>query len=58
MKIAVYGSGGREHALVDSFVSSGHEVVVFPGNPGIAEIAEISPGPFESIEADLYVIGP
>lgn len=58
MKIAVYGSGGREHALVDSFVSSGHQVAVFPGNPGIAEIADISPGPFESIEADLYVIGP
>lgn len=58
MKIAVYGSGGREHALVSSFVSHGHQVTVFPGNPGIATMADISPGPFEEIEADLYVIGP
>ena len=58
MRIAVYGSGGREHALVCAFVAHGHEVTVFPGNPGIAAIAAVSAGPFEDIEADLYVIGP
>lgn len=58
MRIAVYGSGGREHALVSTFVLHGHQVIAFPGNPGIAEIASISPGPFEEIEADLYVVGP
>ncbi|TAN19880.1 MAG: phosphoribosylamine--glycine ligase, partial [Actinomycetota bacterium] len=58
MEIAVYGSGGREHALVSAFITHGHKVTVFPGNPGIAKIAAVSPGPFEDIEADLYVIGP
>lgn len=58
MKIALYGSGGREHALADAFVTHGHQVVAHPGNPGIAEIAEIFEGPFEEIEADLFVIGP
>ncbi|MDA8080019.1 MAG: phosphoribosylamine--glycine ligase [Actinomycetota bacterium] len=58
MRIAVYGSGGREHALVSAFVSHGHEVIAFPGNPGIAGVAAISPGPFEDIDADLFVIGP
>lgn len=58
MKIAVYGSGGREHALVDAFVRFGHVVTAFPGNPGIAKVARISEVPFEEVEADLYVIGP
>lgn len=58
MRIAVYGSGGREHALVAAFVEHGHEVVAHPGNPGIAKIAAISAGPYEDIEADLFVIGP
>ncbi len=58
MRIAVYGSGGREHALVSAFAAHGHEVIAFPGNPGIARIASISSGPFEEIEAELYVIGP
>lgn len=58
MKIALYGSGGREHALADSFVAFGHQVISYPGNPGIAKIAQISDVPFEEIDADLYVIGP
>ncbi len=58
MRIAVYGSGGREHALVAAFVEHGHEVVAFPGNPGIAKLAKLSQGPFEEIEADLFVVGP
>lgn len=58
MKIAVYGSGGREHALTDAFVTFGHEVTVSPGNPGISQIAQVADGEFEEIEADLYVIGP
>lgn len=58
MRIALYGSGGREHALADSFVAFGHQVISYPGNPGIAKIAQISGVPFEEIDADLYVIGP
>lgn len=58
MKIAVYGSGGREHALTDAFVTHGHEVTVFPGNPGMAQVACVADQQFEEIEADLYVIGP
>ncbi|MCB1257332.1 MAG: phosphoribosylamine--glycine ligase [Microthrixaceae bacterium] len=54
MKVCVVGSGGREHALVDA-LSRTAEVVITPGNPGIAESVADRP---EDIEADLYVIGP
>ena len=48
------GSGGREHALA-SVLGRTSEVVVTPGNPGIAGSTS---RPAEEIEADLYVIGP
>ncbi|MBI2378861.1 MAG: phosphoribosylamine--glycine ligase [Deltaproteobacteria bacterium] len=35
MRIAVLGSGGREHALSWRLRREGHEVVTFPGAPGI-----------------------
>lgn len=50
----VVGSGGREHALAVSLAQSA-EVVVTPGNPGIA--GSVSTPPTE-LDADLFVIGP
>jgi phosphoribosylamine---glycine ligase len=61
--VCVIGSGGREHALA-STLSRTADVVVTPGNAGIAGISpaghrmESAAGPPESIDADLYVIGP
>ncbi len=54
MRVVVVGGGGREHALAD-VLGRHHEVVVTPGNPGIP--GSVSDDP-ESIDADLYVIGP
>ena len=39
MKVLVIGSGGREHALVQTFWRQGHEVYSCPGNPGIWGLA-------------------
>lgn len=58
MKVCVVGSGGREHALAH-VLSRSSDVVVTPGNPGIAAagIATTS-APAGEVEADCYVIGP
>ena len=58
MKVVVVGSGGREHGL--ALVLGRHaEVIVTPGNPGIAGSV---PTPVEELVADgsvdLVVIGP
>ncbi|MGH9279197.1 MAG: phosphoribosylamine--glycine ligase [Acidimicrobiales bacterium] len=55
MRVCVVGGGGREHALALVMGRAGHDVVVTPGNPGIANS---TPEPPEQIDADLYVIGP
>jgi len=70
VRILVIGSGGREHALAlalsrDPDVSALHAA---PGNPGIAEVAELHDvdpldgaavaGLAESLEVDLVVVGP
>jgi len=61
--VCVVGSGGREHALA-LVLGRTAEVVVTPGNPGIAgRTAEghtltCTQAPPGEIEADLYVIGP
>jgi phosphoribosylamine--glycine ligase len=57
MKILVIGSGGREHALVWRLAKAGHEIVVAPGNPGIAEIARCVPTGVDQLDAlcDLAV---
>jgi phosphoribosylamine--glycine ligase len=55
VKVCVVGSGGREHALAHVLARSAGEVVVTPGNPGIAGS---TPAPPEEIDADLFVIGP
>jgi phosphoribosylamine--glycine ligase len=54
MRVAVVGSGGREHALAH-VLSRTAEVVVTPGNPGIPGSVDT---PVAELDADLVVIGP
>ena len=54
MRVAVVGSGGREHALATSLGRTA-EVVVTPGNPGIPGS---TPQPVEELDVDLVVVGP
>ena len=54
MRIVVVGSGGREACLA-LVLARHHDVVVTPGNPGIAGSV---PTPPEELDADLYVVGP
>ncbi len=54
MRVCVVGSGGREHALAH-VLGRTSEVVVTPGNPGIAGSVAT---PAEELDADLFVIGP
>jgi phosphoribosylamine--glycine ligase len=55
VRVCVVGSGGREHALAQVLGRTADEVVVTPGNPGIAGSV---PDPPDQVEADLFVIGP
>jgi phosphoribosylamine--glycine ligase len=54
VRVVVVGSGGREACLA-LVLSRHHEVVVTPGNPGIAGSV---PTPAEELDADLFVVGP
>lgn len=58
MRIAIVGSGGREHGLA-RVLGRHHDVVVTPGNPGIAGSTD---APIDELAADgsidLVVIGP
>jgi phosphoribosylamine--glycine ligase len=54
VKVCVVGSGAREHALAHVLGRTA-EVVVTPGNPGIAGSVPTPPG---DVDADLYVVGP
>ncbi len=68
MRILVIGSGGREHAIVRALAKDGHDLHAAPGNPGIAELAEIHQDAAaipdriaamaRKLTADLVVIGP
>lgn len=61
--VCVVGAGGREHALA-AVLGRTAEVVVTPGNPGIAGVTPEGhtitsrPVPAEEIDADLFVVGP
>ena len=67
MRILVVGGGGREHALAWKLAQEA-EVIVAPGNPGIAQDAETVPIPVTDQDAlirlaldrqvDLVVVGP
>ena len=45
MKVLIFGSGGREHALAWAVARSERvtEIVCAPGNGGMAEIARLVP---------------
>ena len=70
MRVLLIGSGGREHALAWRLAESPRvtELFALPGNPGIAQVADLVPGSvmkFDAIEKfarqnriDLVVIGP
>jgi phosphoribosylamine--glycine ligase len=67
MRILIVGGGGREHALAWK-LAQGAEVIVAPGNPGIAQIVETVAIPTTdhaglaalclAREVDLVVVGP
>jgi phosphoribosylamine--glycine ligase len=70
MKVLVVGGGGREHALAAALARDPgvEQVHAAPGNPGIAEVAELHPvdavdgvavaALAERLGVDLVVIGP
>ena len=70
MNVLVIGGGGREHALAAALARDPgvEQVHAAPGNPGIAEVAELHPvdpvdgdavaGLAERLGVDLVVIGP
>src|SRR5580700_1770266 len=70
MKVLVFGSGGREHALVWKLRQSPRisKLYCAPGNGGIADDAELLPVDLKSVESmvavgeqvrpDLTVVGP
>ncbi len=70
MRVLVLGAGGREHALVWALARSPsvEEVLAAPGNPGMADVAELIDLDLGDLEAvadaaaelavDLTVVGP
>jgi phosphoribosylamine--glycine ligase len=57
VRVCVVGSGGREHALAHVLARTA-DVVVTPGNPGMAPPLAVTDDPVHEVEADLYVVGP
>ncbi|MEO8505670.1 MAG: phosphoribosylamine--glycine ligase [Acidobacteriota bacterium] len=70
MKVLIVGAGGREHALAWKLRQSPllEELYCAPGNPGIAEYADLVPIPVDEItrladfavdlKVDLTIVGP
>ena len=70
MIVLLVGSGGREHALAWKLAQSPRltQLVAAPGNPGIAQLAEVRPVKADDVDglvalareiaADLVVVGP
>jgi phosphoribosylamine---glycine ligase len=58
LRVCVVGEGGREHALAVALAPTA-DVVVCPGNAGMAALGlTCVPRPVESVDAELFVIGP
>jgi phosphoribosylamine--glycine ligase len=57
VRVCIVGSGGREHALAHTLARTA-DVVVTPGNPGMAPPITVADVHVEDVEADLFVIGP
>jgi phosphoribosylamine---glycine ligase len=57
MKVLIFGSGGREHALAWAVKRSAKltEIVCAPGNGGIAEIARCVPADLKDVESLVRV---
>jgi phosphoribosylamine--glycine ligase len=70
MKILIFGSGGREHALAWAVAKSSRvtEIVCAPGNGGMASLARLAPVSLSDLDglvqvavaeqADLTIVGP
>ena len=70
MRLLVVGSGGREHALVETLSRSpqAEEIFAAPGNPGMASVAELVDIPVDdlislrnfarTLDIDLTIVGP
>ncbi len=63
MKILIIGTGGREHAIAWRLAQEGHHVFGAPGNPGVAQVGQLSPttdylAAATSLKAELTVVGP
>ncbi|MFC6616623.1 phosphoribosylamine--glycine ligase [Deinococcus radiophilus] len=67
MKVLVIGNGAREHAIAEACARQGHTVLCTPGNPGIAEVAEVLQSPQDNAAlvalaqergAELVIVGP
>lgn len=56
MKVLVYGSGGRDHCLADSYADSQHvdKVYLTPGNPGILYVPKGQRGLIELVQLDDF----
>ena len=57
MKVLIFGSGGREHALAWAIAKSARvtEIVCAPGNGGMAEIARLVPVSLSDLDAMVRV---
>src|SRR6185436_17348713 len=63
VKILVIGSGGREHAIAWKLAGEGHRVYGAPGNPGIAQVGQVTAttdylAAAVAANVDLTVVGP
>src|SRR5476651_754832 len=57
MRFLVFGSGGREHAIVKALKTSKHTVDVIPGNAGMGQDANCHGIALDDVAAILKFIG-
>ncbi len=54
MKILIIGSGGREHALVQTFHRKGHQIICLPGNSGTDQISLPKSNTWKTVSINSY----